>query len=193
MIPTRALALVALTTGLVGACSSPPAAVGGAAGADGSALDANGSAAGTDGASANGGNGVVVDSGGVVADGGGRIDGAHCLTTCPVPFVTVMVPADRLNDVASIVGTAPCDHAAATLPGESPDLFFIPILGGEGTCHLTVSFSSGAPAFAADVKVAFSNPCCPTQSTPQPGVIFVPEIGSVDGGTGGDASDDPSG
>jgi len=173
---TRALVFMPVLAILAGACSSSPpirpdggsaGAAGGAAGADGGRRSAGGGAAGADG-----------DNG---QDSGN--DDVHCLASCPVPFVVVDVPTDRVKDVLSVVGTASCPNEGATITGGPPGEFIISVNGGVGTCRITVSFLSHAPDFATDVQVIPSpGPCCRGQPGPKVHVIDIPEVGDADAG-----------
>jgi hypothetical protein len=119
--------------------------------------------------------------------------GAQCNHGCHVGNLDLLIPADRLSDVESIVGTGTCDQgfspprAAGFPPGH-----YTTVVHGAGTCHVAVSFLSGAPDFVGDVQTAFGSPCCTNAAYAQPSFLSVPEIGSVDGGTGADASADAS-
>jgi hypothetical protein len=86
------------------------------------------------------------------------------------PF-SVVVPPDRQGDVASVVTTGQCGDAESVAPD---GVFFVRVLG-EGTCHVTVTFRSGAPTFQADVPIVTSKTgCCPGELGAQ-GPVNVPE------------------
>jgi len=174
---SRAFVFMLVLALLAGACSSssPIRPDGGSAGAGGGAAGAGGGRG-----SAGAGGGAAGAGGGNGEDGGN--DDVPCFSSCPVPFIVVDVPADRVKDVLSVVGTGSCPNDGATITGGPPGESIVSVNGGVGTCRITVSFLSGAPDFATDVQVIPSpGPCCRGQPGPTVHVIDVPEIGVVDG------------
>jgi hypothetical protein len=110
-------------------------------------------------------------------------------------WFTLVIPGDRLNDVASIVPIGPCE-GPTKFSASDPAGQYIFRVRDVGICHVTVSFLSGAPDFVSDVQIGYLSMCCHTPAA-QTSVVYVPEIGSVDGGADGriygDASDDTPG
>ena len=108
--------------------------------------------------------------------------GPDCNHSCPISRFAVDVPADRVDDVASVIPTGPCGSESVT--GSAPGIYFFTVTGN-GVCQITVSFRSGAPDFVASVSIGPSaGPCCKGQSVAQTGTISVPELGSVDASSG---------
>jgi hypothetical protein len=102
-----------------------------------------------------------------------------CNHSCPIGSFAVTVPEDRLSDVASVEVTGPC--TPQTVTGSVPQVFFFAVTG-EGVCHVTVSFRSGAPDFVRDVPLAkpkAKEGCCLNVPGAQ-GDVAVPEIGPMD-------------
>ena len=92
------------------------------------------------------------------------------------------------------MGTGTCDQGffGGTAHGLPPGQFGT-VIHGEGTCHVTVSFVSGAPDFVSDVQTKFGCPCCTSVAYPNPDFIDVPEIGAGDAGADVDAPGDTRG
>lgn len=108
--------------------------------------------------------------------------GADCHHSCPIGGFAVDVPADRVDDVASITPAGPCKSQSVT--GSGRDVYFFNVTG-DGVCQITVSFRSGAPDFIASIDIVpNAGPCCVGQPTPQKGSISVPELGSTGGSPG---------
>jgi len=104
--------------------------------------------------------------------------GDDCNHSCPTGSFAVTVPEDRLSDVASVEGTGPC--SPQTITGSPPQVFFFGVTG-EGVCHITVSFRSGAPDFVSDVLLAKPKAgCCLNGAYAQDSDVIVPEIGPID-------------
>ena len=99
---------------------------------------------------------------------------------CPAGVFLVSIPADRTSDVESVTATGACSNASPSGKGGysvSED--------SVGTCHIAVTFQSGAPEFDTDVPLARGTfeceaSCAPTTSSP----VVVPELDG-DGGIGG--------
>lgn len=107
---------------------------------------------------------------------------ADCHHSCPISTFVVDVPADRLDDVASVTAAGPCISQSVT--GSAPGIYFFSATG-DGVCHVTVSFHSGAPDFMGSVTIApNAGPCCVGQPTAQSESISVPELGSADASSG---------
>jgi|SRR3954470_20678272 hypothetical protein len=108
--------------------------------------------------------------------------GADCHHSCPISNFAVDVPADRVDDVASVTPTGPCRSESVT--GSAPGIYFVSVTGN-GTCQIAVSFRSGAPDFVASVSIVPNpGPCCVGQPAAQQGIISVPDLGSVDASSG---------
>jgi hypothetical protein len=108
--------------------------------------------------------------------------GADCRHSCPISSFVVDVPADRVDDVASVTPAGPCVSESVT--GAAPGLHFFSVRD-DGVCQITVSFRSGAPDFVGSVSIApYPGPCCVGQPMAQSQSIDVPEVGSVDGSSG---------
>ena len=118
----------------------------------------------------------------------------QCRHSCPLGYLDVPIPADRLSDLASIVGMGTCDQMFSELSAAAgfPPGHYTTVVHGAGSCHVTVSFLSGAPDFVGDVQTEFGSPCCTTVAYAQPSFLSVPEIGAGDAGTDIDARDDTS-
>jgi hypothetical protein len=102
--------------------------------------------------------------------------GADPVCACPNAAFSISVPADRAADVASVTASGACSR---------PDLS-----GGDqtsvledsvGTCHIAVTFKSGAPEYDTDVSIGRGPSPCGCLQGPAAGVV-VPD---VDGGEGG--------
>jgi hypothetical protein len=64
--------------------------------------------------------------------------------------------------------------------GSPPQVFFFGVTG-EGVCHITVSFRSGAPDFVSDVPLAKpKSGCCLTVAYAQEDDVIVPESRPID-------------
>ena len=112
----------------------------------------------------------------------GCSEGANCNHSCPISDFAVIVPTDRIDDVASITPTGPCTSESAT--GFAPGVYFFYVTG-DGVCPITVSFRSGAPDFVASVSIVpNAGPCCVGQPTAEKGNISVPDLGSLDASSG---------
>jgi hypothetical protein len=108
--------------------------------------------------------------------------GADCHHSCPISTFALDVPADRVDDVASVTPTGPC--ASESVSGSALGVYFFRVTG-DGVCQVTISFRSGAPDFVASVNVIpNAGPCCVGQPTAEKGSISVPELGSVDASPG---------
>jgi len=108
--------------------------------------------------------------------------GADCHHSCPISGFAVDVPADRVDDVASITPGGPCNSESVT--GSAPGVYFFSVTG-DGVCQITASFRSGAPDFVTTVNIVpNAGPCCVGQPTAQRGNISVPELGSTGGSSG---------
>lgn len=92
--------------------------------------------------------------------------------SCPLSMLVISVPADRASNVKSVTATGACEKASALSVGPN----------GTGTCHIAVTFKSGASEYDTDVAIVPGpSPCeCPQVSTSS---VAVPEL---DGGEGGD-------
>jgi hypothetical protein len=72
--------------------------------------------------------------------------------------VGISVPADRFDDVANVTATGP--GCASEVMTPQPHVFWV---RGRavGTCHIEITFRSGAPTFTADAQVeAHQTGCC---------------------------------
>jgi len=99
---------------------------------------------------------------------------------CPAGIFLVSVPADRMNDVDSVTATGACSHASPS----GKDGYSVSE-DGVGTCHIAVTFKSGAPEFDADVQLARGTFECEASCPPVPSSpVVVPELDG-DGGIGG--------
>ena len=108
--------------------------------------------------------------------------GPDCNHSCPISSFAVDVPADRVDDVASVTPMGQC--TADPFSGSAPGIYFFTVTGN-GVCQITVSFKSGAPDFVASVSIVPSaGPCCKGQPAAQTGSISVPELGAVDASSG---------
>lgn len=100
---------------------------------------------------------------------------ANCNHSCPISGFAVIVPADRVGDVASVTPTGPC--MSYSVAGSQPGVYFFSVTG-DGVCQITVSFRSGAADFVASVNIVpNAGPCCVGQPTAEKGTISVPELG----------------
>jgi hypothetical protein len=107
---------------------------------------------------------------------------ADCHHSCPISGFAVEVPADRVDDVASVTPTGPC--ASESVTGSAPGVYFFTVTE-DGVCQVIVSFRSGAPDFVASVNIIpNAGPCCVGQPTAQQGSFLVPELGSLDASVG---------
>jgi hypothetical protein len=107
---------------------------------------------------------------------------ADCHHSCPISGFAVVVPADRVDDVASVTPGGPCNSQSVT--GSAPGVYFFSVTE-DGVCQITVSFRSGAPDFVASLGIVpNAGPCCVGQPTAQGGDISVPELGSMGGSSG---------
>jgi hypothetical protein len=112
----------------------------------------------------------------------GCTSSADCHHSCPISSFALDVPADRVDDVASVTPTGPCTPESVT--GSAPGLYFFSVTGN-GVCQIMVSFQSGAPDFVASVSIVPNpGPCCVGQPTAQETDISVPELGTVDASSG---------
>ncbi len=108
-------------------------------------------------------------------DGGGSAD---CHHSCPIDDFAVFVPADRVDDVASVTSEGPCTSESVT--GSAPGIYFFSVTA-TGVCRVTIAFLSGAPDFVGSMSIVpNAGPCCVGQATAQSGSIAVPELGQAD-------------
>jgi hypothetical protein len=123
------------------------------------------------------------DQGAVTNDGGGpRSQMIDCHGSCPGSFFDVVVPADREDDVASVISVGPCRWLSVT--GAAPGVYVFSVTD-DGVCKVTVSFRSGAPDFVGSVTVApNAGPCCIGQPAAQIERIDVPDLGAADASSG---------
>src|SRR5450432_2111164 len=72
---------------------------------------------------------------------------AQCGHNCPLGYLDLLIPADRLSDVESIMGTGTCDQGFSQLSAAAgfPPGHYTTVVHGAGTCRVAVSFLSGAP------------------------------------------------
>jgi hypothetical protein len=70
----------------------------------------------------------------------------------------ISIPADRIDDVATVTASGPGCESAVMMP--YPRVFWVAGRAA-GTCHVEVTFRSGAPTFRADAElVPHSEGCC---------------------------------
>ena len=117
-------------------------------------------------------------SSGDLRGGGG---GEPTVCNCPSGVFSISVPADRVNDVESVSATGACSHASSS----NGDEYYLSE-DSVGTCHISVTFKSGAPEFEADVPLTRGTyeceaVCAPTPSSP----VVVPEAGEDAGAPAG--------
>jgi hypothetical protein len=103
-------------------------------------------------------------------------------TVCACPNATflISVPADRATDVASITASGACEFADPAGSGQ-----YSAEATSVGTCHIAVTFKSGAAEYDTDVAtVRGPSPCACLQGPTAP--VVVPEVdGGGAGGEGG--------
>jgi hypothetical protein len=92
--------------------------------------------------------------------------------------VLVSVPADRIGDVRSVTATGACSNVSPAMG----DQYYVKE-DSVGTCHIVVTFQSGAPEFETDVSLTLTTPDCDCAFAPTSPVV-VPEV-EEDGGAGG--------
>jgi len=97
---------------------------------------------------------------------------------CPSGAFEISVPADRASDVESVTATGACS-LASSLGGEQVGLSEDRV----GTCHIAVTFKSGAPEYDTDVTLAQGTYECEAVCAPMPtSPVAIPEL---EGGEGG--------
>jgi hypothetical protein len=101
---------------------------------------------------------------------------------CPNDAFGVTVPADRAGDVKSVTATGVC------LVSSFDSSNILIGVSGSGSCHITVTFKSGAPEFDANVQIEPATDACACRQVPSSPVV-IPELdggGSIaDGGEAG--------
>ena len=103
---------------------------------------------------------------------------AEC--SCPLMVVLVSVPADRIGDVGSVTATGACSNVS---PAMGDQYQYYVKEDSVGTCHIVVTFQSGAPEFETDVSLTLTTPDCDCAFAPTSPVV-VPEL-EADGGAAG--------
>jgi hypothetical protein len=117
-----------------------------------------------------------------LALGCGDGTGTDCHHSCPISSFVVEVPADRVDDVASVTPTGPCRSESVT--GSAPGVYFVSVTG-DGICQVAIAFRSGAPDFVASINIVpNAGPCCVGQPTAEKGSVSVPELGSTSASPG---------
>jgi hypothetical protein len=96
---------------------------------------------------------------------------------CPSGEFLVTVPADRASDIQSLRASGACSNASRfgceRYSVEEDSV---------GTCHIAVTFRSGAPEFDTDVALARGTFECEAVCAPTPvSPVVIPD---VDGGSG---------
>lgn len=101
---------------------------------------------------------------------------------CPAGGFFVTVPADRAADVQAVSATGACSNPSELAELKSPpdaaqpsDEFSV-FEDDVGTCHLSVTFKSGAPEFDTDVQLVRGTVGCQASCSPVPSApVSVPE------------------
>jgi hypothetical protein len=95
---------------------------------------------------------------------------------CPANQFRISVPANRASDVQSVTATGACSI-------EPPGQVEVDLTAtGAGTCHIAVTFKSGAPEYDTDVALVQGTAGCEAACAPVPtSSVAVPEL---DGGAG---------
>jgi hypothetical protein len=99
---------------------------------------------------------------------------------CPAGEFLISVPADRASDVKSVIASGACEFADSAGNGQ-----YSAASASVGTCHIAVTFKSGAPEYDTDVSIVRGPPSCGCLQGPTTAVV-VPDVdGGGAGGEGG--------
>jgi len=117
------------------------------------------------------------DAAGALTSGGQPVD--DCQHSCPIGSFDVIVPKDRVSDVADVSVIGPCspDDAVSGFP---PGNYFFRVTD-VGTCHVLVRWLTGAPSFVGEMPLVYPpGPCCTSVPMAMESTLQVPEPGPAD-------------
>jgi hypothetical protein len=132
---------------------------------EGGGAPSSGGATPTGGGTASGGDaaGIGGQGWGGLSSGGTGGEGGKCPWGCPstalLSSFVVVVPKDRVADVANVSATGSCSYANDFVTGDAPGRYWV-TPNNAGTCRIAVTFRNGAPTFHNDVEISGPTTSC---------------------------------
>lgn len=119
---------------------------------------------------------VLAASGALVAMSGVLVGTQGCtICDCATPGASVEVPPERASDVAQVTlsGATCVATTQCGISGQSPCTEYRINPTQPGTCHVAVTFTSGAPTVTGDIQFQQYGGCCAGLFPGDGGVQFI--------------------